>query len=230
MNAELILGNDLKIRTYPQYAFIDAILNNDKTDSDILCSIHIEDGSKFDWNYQYLNASVENANGDIVIHRNGLGVKPIGGFYCKYEDFKEITFHISYMQYTNVWDNISFFYISGDTPPFVTDDLSDYNFSVFCCGSLNVNIKDKREFFKNNIYKKEIPGWYKVKKQDDTMKLFSSHNGKKWDELSSTTVFYIQTSNVYIGFYLGLNNNQYHKWLCNNFIQIKFNNRDGKKN
>ena len=228
MNAELILGNDLKIRTYPQYAFVDAILNNEKTNSDLLCRIHIEENSKFNWDYNYLDALSENQNGDIFIRRKGLGAHKTGGFFCKCSDFKEITFEISYMQYTNVWDNISFFYTLDDIQSFESDVLYDYNFSIFCCGCLNVNVKHKREYFKNNIYENETPKWYKIKKENDIIKLFCSKDGKKWTSLSSVTVYDAKTSYVNVGFDIRLNNNQYHKWLCNNFIQIKFNDRDGK--
>lgn len=47
MNDELALGKTLNVRTYPQYAFIDAIMNNKNTNSNRLCNIHIKNNSKY---------------------------------------------------------------------------------------------------------------------------------------------------------------------------------------
>lgn len=45
MNDELALGKKLNVHTYPQYAFIDAIMNNKNTNSNRLCNIHIKNNS-----------------------------------------------------------------------------------------------------------------------------------------------------------------------------------------
>lgn len=227
MKKELLLKRNPNIRVFPQYAFLDAIVNNEKTNRDKICSIYISDNQNFSWKYQNLNAKTDVANNVINIYRKKHGVKPIGAFYCEYKDFEEIIFNIQYMQYTNIWDRISFFYDIKDSISFSDDSIYGYEFCIHCCGDWRVDVKGKNKYYKMNRHEAEVPKWYKIQKHNDKMQLYCSYDEKSWVEINSTLLD-SQDTNFKIGFNIHLYENQYQKWVCNNFIQIKFDKNGGK--
>ena len=227
MKKELLLKRNPNIRVFPQYAFLDAIVNNEKTNRDKICSIYISDNQNFSWKYQNLNAKTDVANNVINIYRKKHGVKPIGVFYCECKEFEEIIFNIQYMQYTNIWDRISFFYDVEDSISFSDDSIYGYEFCIHCCGDWRVDVKGKNKYYKINRHEAEVPKWYKIQKHDDKMQLYCSYDEKSWVEINSTLLD-SQDTNFKIGFNIHLYENQYQKWVCNNFIQIKFDKNGGK--
>ncbi len=56
MKTELLIESNPNIRVFPQYAFLDAIINNSNTNIDKICSIYITFNTFFNIKYQRLNA------------------------------------------------------------------------------------------------------------------------------------------------------------------------------
>lgn len=227
MKKELLIKRNPNIRVFPQYAFLEAIINNEKTNGDKVCSIHISDNKSFSWKYQNLNAETDITNDVINVYRKKHGVKPIGAFYCECKDFEEIIFNIQYMQYTNIWDRISFFYDIEDSISFSDDSTYGYEFYIHCCGDWRVDVKGKNTYYRINRYEEEVPKCYKIRKHDDKIQVYCLYNGKGWVEINSTLLD-SQGTNAKIGFNIHLYENQYQKWVCNNFIQVKFDKNGGK--
>ncbi len=222
----MIAGNP-SIRAFPQYAFLDAILNNSNTNIDKLCSIYIEDIIHFNWNYQELKADVNIIDGGIDVYRRGNGAKQVGGFYCECEEFEELIFRLQYMQYTNIWDRIAFFYDTEDAELFLDDNFCSYEFSMHCCGDWRIDVHGENTYYKINRYEDTLPQWYKLQKNIDTIHLYSSYDGQKWSVIN-TAQLESGGKKARVGFYIHLYENQYHKWICNNFIQIGFGKDNGK--
>ena len=228
MKTKLLIGSKPNIRVFPQYAFLDAIINNESTNIDKICSIYISEGAHFNWKYEYLNAAVDISNGDINIYRKVHGGQSTGGFYCECENFEEIVFSIQYMQYTNIWDKIVFFFDNGNATLFSDAHFCSYEFSIHCCRDWRVDVKGKNVYYRINRYEREFFQWYKIRKTNNIMQLYCSCNGKEWEEITSSVLLDEQNANGKMGFYIHLYQNQYQKWVCNNFIQIKFDKNGGK--
>ncbi len=228
MKTELLIESNPNIRVFPQYAFLDAIINNSNTNIDKICSIYISGNTCFNWKYQSLNAEVVVTSEGINIYRKMHGVKPSGGFYCECKDFEEIVFNIQYMQYTNIWDKITFFYDTEDSVLFSDDDFCNYEFSIHCCGDWRVDVKGKNVYYRINRYDSGFPKWYKIRKHKDEMQLYYSFEGRKWVGINKSITLDLQGEKTKVGFHIHLYENQYQKWVCNNFIQIKFD-KNGSK-
>lgn len=221
MKTELLIETNPNIRAYPQYAFLDAIINNQNTNADKLCSIFVCNNASFNWEYKNLNSKVDVSDGMISIYRNGYGIQTNGKFHCECKEFQEIIFHIPYMQYTNVWDGITFFCKTDKA-------IAGYEFSVYCCGDWRLDVNGKNVYYQNNKYESEIPKWFRVQRDNNIIRLSCSLDGIHWTVLNNATALDMPTNKIFIGFDVRLCENQYYKWLCNNFIQIKFNKKGGK--
>ncbi len=228
MRMELAIEGKPNIRVFPQYAFLDAITNNETTNREKICSIYIGNASDYKWKYDYLEAKIEIISDVISIYRKGYGVKPIGGIFCECDDFEEMIFNIEYMQYTNIWDKIVFFYDTRNSSMFSDDDFCTYEFSIHCCGDWRVDASGKNIYYKINRNEGEIPKWYKIRKQANRIQLYYSSNDMVWVEINDATLEDFGDRNAKLGFYIHLYENQYQKWVCNNFIQIKYDKREGK--
>lgn len=221
MKEELILNEKPFMRAYPQYAFIDAIINNNQTNSSLLCSIVVPNNDKYYWNYERIVGDIKN-RGDIVeIYRQGFGAHAGGKFFCDVEMLQEFVFHISYMQYTNVWDSITFFIK-------LKDNMIKYEFNIFCCGDWGLDISGTNESFWNNRSNSKNPTWFKVQISRNTIQLYCSFEGEKWSVLRENQLQEEYITNFSLGFDVHLCENQYFKWICNNFIQMRFDGKSGK--
>lgn len=217
------------IRVFPQYAFIDFIINNENTNISRLCNLYIENFDNYNWNYRQLNAEIRFENKTMEISRRGYGARPIGGFFCECSQFEQITFCIPYQQYTNIWDRITFFLEAGETQLFSDAFHCSYEFSIHCCKDWRIDVKDVMVYYEDNRKKeKKNPKWYNIKKQGNCIKLYCSFDGKKWDIVNSVEVKESNAKKIKMGFHIHLYGNQYHKWICNNFIQYKYDRFAGK--
>lgn len=96
MGTELLINQTPFIRVYPQYAFLDAIINTENTNAEKLCSILVRNNNEYKWNYTEMNAQLDISDAGIDVYRRGCGVHTAGKFYCEVEAFQEFTFCIPY--------------------------------------------------------------------------------------------------------------------------------------
>ncbi len=221
MGTELIINKAPFIRVYPQYAFLDAIINTGNTNADKLCSIIVRNNDQYKWNYTEMNAQLDISRDTLEVYRRGCGVHTAGQLYCEVEEFQEFTFCIPYMQYTNVWDSVTFF-LKAD------EGTIEYEFNIFCCGDWCLDVNGKNAFFQSNRQESEVPTWFKVQKNAGTIHMYCSFDSTEWLKVTDIVLPNVQTKKYRIGFDVHLCENQYHKWLCNNFIQIRFDNNCDK--
>lgn len=211
------------IRVLPQYAFVDAIINNVNTNNEVVCRLEIQNVNPKDWTYIIENGNIDVKDNTIAVRRMSYGTKPLGGWYKYIEDENEIVFNVKYVQYVNRWDRIIMFLDAHQN--FSLDEKLNWNFklSIHCCGNLRVDIDGKEVFYRSNKENKDIESWYKVKIYNSEIEIYASVDGVKWELLHvCENVRHIDDNKLIGGFYIHLFDNQYFKWLCNNFVQIRY--------
>lgn len=211
------------IRTLAQYAFVDTIINNVNTNHETVCSLEIQDINPKDWTYMIENGNIDIKDNTIAVTRRSYGTKPLGGWYKYIEDENEIVFNVKYMQYVNRWDRIIVFLNAHQN--FSLNENLNWNFklSIHCCGNLRIDVDEKIVFYRHNKANKDIESWYKIKICNSDIEIYVSSDGMKWELLHiCESVWNIGDDKLIGGFYIHLFDNQYFKWLCNNFIQIRY--------
>lgn len=223
MKKELPINLKPFVRVIPQYAFLDTIINNERTNTDMLCSLDIV-GLKLDeWSFEVEDAEIQIENETVNLYRKGVGLKPPGSWYHAILNGDETIFHIRYQQYTNRWDSIIFYLHTCDQMNGSDEQNWNYRLCIHCCGDLRIDINEDMVFFKSNLANEDIPKWYKIKVVQDKILAYRSVDGLLW-----TQFYEIQLSGLYgrqkyvSGFHIRLYDNQYYKWMCNNFIQIRY--------
>lgn len=211
------------IKLLPQYAFVDTIINNVDTNQETVCELEIKNINPKDWDFMIKNGSIKIEDNIISVSRKSYGTRPLGGWYKYIESQKEIVFNVKYMQYVNRWDSIIMFFNKHKS--FTLDENANWDFklSIFCCGNLRIDADDKMVYYRENKENKNIEGWYKVKFCNSDIEIYESSDGIKWELLyTCENRWYINEDKVVGGFYIHLYDNQYYKWLCNNFIQMRY--------
>lgn len=120
-----------------------------------------------------------------------------------------------------------FFYDTKKTPSFSEEVFNNFEFCVHCCGDWRVDINGRNVYYKINRYEGAFPRWYKLQKHDDKLHIYYSCEGKNWVIIDSIVLDFLG-KNANMGFHIHLYENQYQKWICNNFIQIRFDKNAGK--
>lgn len=219
----LPINNNPKIRAYPQYAFIDAIINNETTNADIVAKIEIENFDKFNWDYYVRNASVNISNNTVSFSRNGFDIDSQKCIYRVLNYNDEFIFNINYQQYTNRWDSVFVFIDVNNTKERIDNyPVMDFIFGRYCSGDLFFMSGENYHLItKDKIDKKE---WYKVYVVNGKIEIYSSIDTLEWNLIYIVDYIHVKENNdVTIGLECCLLDNQYNKWLCNNFMQIYFN-------
>lgn len=221
MKKELPINGEPFIRALPQYAFLDAILNHHDTNADEICRMEIEGFQAGEWHFTQHCADIRTEEETIHVYREGLGIESTAVWYRNMQKSSEIVFCLAYMQYTNRWDRVTFF-INGHTD-FLQDDEqpADYKLIVHCCGDLRVDVGKSTVFYKSNRESKEIPKWYRITAEDGRIALYVSWEGQKW-ELLHEEIVEVSLTKKKQGFCVCLCENQYFKWICNNFQLIRY--------
>ncbi len=223
MEKELVINDTPFIRILPQYAYLDAIINNQNTNTDLLCSLYVKGLRGNEWTFHIDEGEVQVQNETVDLYRKGYGVKTRGGWYHYVQKDDEVIFHIQYQQYTNRWDSVNFFLDTDEKFVFSNDLNCSYKFCIHCCGDFRIDVNEEVVFYKSNKESWDIFGWYKVKIKQEKVILYASADGEKWTMLYEAWAPEMHACrNLVGGFYINLHNNQYHKWLCNNFLQIRY--------
>ena len=81
MKKKLMINTEPFIRVLPQYAFVDAIINNANTNNETVCSLEIQTLNPKDWIYMIENGNVDIKENTITVSRMSYGAKPLGGWY-----------------------------------------------------------------------------------------------------------------------------------------------------
>ncbi|MBD5534259.1 MAG: hypothetical protein HDQ99_01035 [Lachnospiraceae bacterium] len=223
MKKKLTINIKPFIRTLAQYAFIDTIINNVNTNNETVCSLEIQGVNPKDWTYMIENGNIDIKDNTIAVTRMSYGTKPLGGWYKYIEDENEIVFNVKYMQYVNRWDRIIMFLNAHQN--FSLDEKLNWNFklSIHCCGNLRIDVDKKVVFYRSNKENQDIESWYKVKICNSNIEIYVSADCTEWELLHiCENVWHTDSDKLIGGFYIHLFDNQYFKWLCNNFIQIRY--------
>lgn len=227
MKKELPINGEPFIRGLPQYAFLDAILNNYNTNADKICSMKIQEFQTGNWQFMRQDTEIRIEDETIHIYRSGLGIECFAGWYRNVQKNSELVFELLYMQYTNRWDRVTFFI--DRQVCFLTDEEQpvDYKFIVHCCGDLRIDVGRDTVFYKSNRENKDVPRLYKIKAEGRRISLYASWDGQKW-ELLHETISEAPLTGSKQGFCVCLCENQYFKWLCNNFQLIRYEREAGE--
>lgn len=223
MKKKLEINTQPFIRVMAQYAFLDAIINNANTNQETVCSLEIQTVNPKEWTYMIENGIVDIKENAITVTRMSYGTKPLGGWYKDIDGENEIIFHVKYMQYVNRWDRIIMFLDAHQD--FSLDEKLNWHFklSIHCCGNLRIDVDEKIVFYRSNEENKDIESWYKVKRKNANVEIYVSTDGISWELLYiCENVWQTGDDKLTGGFYIHLFDNQYFKWLCNNFIQIRY--------
>ncbi len=223
MTKKLMVNMNPFIRLLPQYAFIDAIINNVDTNQETVCELEIKNIDPKDWDFMIKNGSIKIKDNIFNVSRKAYGTRPLGGWYRYIERQNEIVFNVKYMQYVNRWDSIIMFLDAHQN--FTLDEKSNLNFklSIYCCGNLRIDVNDKMTYYRENKENKDIEGWYKVKLCNADIEIYESNDSVKWELLHiCENVWHTNEEKLIGGFYIHLYDNQYYKWICNNFIQMRY--------
>ena len=223
MKKELPINTTPFIRALPQYAYLDSIINNDKTNLDRLMSLKIIEPKWCEWDFELKEADLKFENNIIHFFRRKHGAVLPGGAYRLVRKEEEFVFNLQYLQYTNRWDGVVFFLDWGKQFVFSDELKWRYKFTIHCCGNLCIEVNDKMKFYQKNIENQALIEWYKIKVGQNKIEVFISPDGLQWKLLHQEQIQELGSNNKMIsGFYCKLSDNQYYKWLCNNFIQIKY--------
>ena len=224
MTKKLIVNKNPFIKVLPQYAFIDSIINNVYTNQETVCSLEIKNINPQNWDFMINNGNINIKDNIINVSRMAFGTKTLGGWYKNIEHQEEIVFNVKYMQYVNRWDSIIMFLDAHQN--FTLDEKTNWHFkfSIYCCGGLRIDANDKMIYYRENKENKDIEGWYKIKLCNADIEIYESSDSIKWELLHiCENVWHINEVKLIGGFYIHLYDNQYYKWLCNNFIQMRYN-------
>ncbi len=230
MKKKLMINTQPFIRVLPQYAFVDTIINNANTNQETVCSLEIQPVNPKEWTYMIENGSVDIKENTITVTRMSYGAKPLGGWYKDIDGENEIIFHVKYMQYVNRWDRIIMFLDAHQD--FSLDEKLNWHFklSIHCCGNLRIDVDEKVVFYRSNEENRDIESWYKVKRKNANVEIYVSTDGISWELLYiCENVWQTGDDKLTGGFYIHLFDNQYFKWLCNNFIQIRYRKGEGDR-
>lgn len=215
----LPLGNEPRIRAYPEFAFVDMIENNKMRTEDIVLVGAVSEEVTDKW---YIECEAEQMflrGTEIEVRENCYAPKRIKRAYREAKENDTIIFRIDYQQYTNCWDSAGLFLdIKSDKYEDFTTHISAL--TNFCCNILRGAIADET----NNVEsKKQYPIWIKMHIDKSSLILSYAEVEGHWKEILRHEDIIDFSKNQYVlGVYVSMAERQYYKWLFNNFINYRF--------
>lgn len=207
------------IRTYPDFMFLDTIINNSTTNDSCISIISFPEDKISSLYYSLQTAEYEINGNDISIIRKGYDIDSRKAIWFETEsDFEDIVFQIKYQQFTNSWDSVLFFV---DEDP--TDEKLDFYPKLrlvigrYCNGMIYILTNGEYVYIPDKTDVK----FFRIRKEKDIIYFYVSYDNKDWTEVYNEE--FRTPEKLKIGSISCLQNNQYFKWLCNNFIMLKFN-------
>lgn len=210
------------IRCYPEFLFLDSIINNQKTNDVCVAELTIQDLDTKKWEMYVRNSSYSVHGRHIRFLREHFDTDSSKAMYRSLNLQNDVCeFRIQYQQYTNSWDCILFYADSINSNERIDDyPLMDFVVGKYCNGNLFMMIKGKYIWIGNPTgmsYSR-----FRLSSSEYKLKLEASNDGEEWDTLFLEKIFYEEDS-VSLGCLVCLADNQYNKYLCNNFITVMFN-------
>ncbi|NMA67389.1 MAG: DUF1349 domain-containing protein, partial [Clostridiaceae bacterium] len=228
-NKQLPINIKPFIKTFTQYLFLDTIANNHTTNSPIIGEITIPNYNEEEWEAYLQTASMKISKEKISFERNGYDIDSIKCIYREMEFNDELLIRIDHQQYSNRWDSILIF-IDDTIAKF--DDYSHmlYTFGRYCSGDTFTIADGDYNLYAHDEESCNPPDWLKISKKGNAISAYISHDGEKWTLIHAKEDFLSEnTCKPIIGVMLSMSDNQYYKWICNNFIQIKLNINEGER-
>lgn len=211
------------IRSYPEYLFLDSIVNNEKTNDVCVADIAVYDSYEIgkEWEIYCRNASYSIDGRKIRFLRNQFDIDSSKAIYRRMglqDDSCE--FKILYQQYTNSWDSI-LFYVDRINSSERIDDYPSLDFVIgkYCNGKMFMIAKGEFVWIDNP--KENSYVWFRVSLYERILKFEASKDGEEWETFLGDINF--EGDSISVGCIVCLMDNQYNKYLCNNFITIMLN-------
>lgn len=219
---KLPINENPYIRPFAENIFIDTIMNNEMTVGKCVAKVQIDQMSQFEWSYMFHHSIIQmNAETIIVEHDS------FDSFSAIYRELSEedvFVCKIEYQQYTNRWDSIVIG-IDHRKEHFREYPNMMFTYGNYCSNDLfSLQNGNYHRYSRNDI---EFPIWLKVVKEKQDITCFCSLDGIEWTIMFKYENVVFQ-DNCFIGILFCLNDNQYDKWLTNNFIQLRYNRTAGK--
>ena len=212
------------IRSYPMYLFQDIIMNNKRTNADVLAQIYIKNYSVYEWNVYSRNADVEvnRQTGVIQILKKDYDIDSSKSLFRKFNLKKdEIVIRIDYQQFTNSWDSLAIF-VDKDNSYKKIDSYSGLDLLIGKYCNESFYARSGRTGFYESL-NGESYNWLKICAYKGIISAYVSLDGDSWKEYElPEKIKYEENDVVSVGFACYLLDNCYFKWTANNFIQLSF--------
>ena len=210
------------IRCYAEFLFLDAIINNQNTNNERIAAVTIQNYDSLEWKTYFRNATYTIEDNTVHFIREHFDIDSSKSFFRSLNlRHDECVFCIQYQQYTNGWDCILFYADSNNTKERIDNyPAMDFVVGRYCNGNIFLMVKGEYIWIGNptgNSY-----SFFKISLSEFELTLDVSNDGKEWNTLFQDVLFSPNAS-VTLGCTICLLDNQYYKYLCNNFISITFN-------
>lgn len=221
---ELPINEHPLVRLYPEYLFVDAIINCDHTTDPCLVTISISSFTLTEWTVYEINSKVLFSKHIVQMIRNGFDIestKAISRPFSFDDDCAE--YHILQQQYTNRWDCVAFFADKNNT----LDKINDYPQMSFVLGRYSngdcfILANGNYQWIGKN--ENETYCHFRLLIENGFLLAEASKDGTEWKTFyKSSEPLFSQNDAIVTGCISCQENNQYFKWIANNFIQYKFN-------
>lgn len=220
---KLPINMEADTRSCPQYLFLNTIINNKFTNINEVAKIYINDFDKLDWSHYTRNSKFWIEENNIHFSRIGFDFDSQKCIYRKLSYNDELTFQIKYQQYTNRWDSIIAFIDINNTKERI-DNYPQMRlvFGRYCNGDLFIMSGEYYQLQKKEKYSKNE--WFKIKVVNGRIFIYLLYDNLEWSLINEVKNFKLtDDNNATIGLECCLLNNQYNKWMSNNFIQLYYN-------
>ncbi|MCR5020528.1 hypothetical protein [Ruminococcus sp.] len=219
---ELSISDSPFIRAYPEFLFIDSIIGQENLIEDEIAVVSVDGFKDSKWTFTFSNASyyVDSA---VHFYKRGFDIESVKAFYrpLNYHS-DEVIFHIQKLQYTNHWDSINFF-IEQHEPLEMLNDFEhmDLVLGRHCSGELFLIDHNVKHWF--GLPDGNVCDTFRISVSDGHVHVEAFAGGSYIPLYTSEQRLPESDETAYIGCMSCQEDNQYNKWLVQNFIQLKFN-------
>ena len=217
------------IRAYPEFLFLDAIINQEQYTGEEVASVSVDGFRESEWTFCFVNASYR-VDSCIHFYKKGFDVESVKAFYrplCFQSD--EVVFRIHTQQYSNRWDTLNIFINRKDTAEKLQDYLGmDWVFGRYSSGEMF--LIEHEEYHWLGMPDGESCDSFRIVIREGCVCLEGAAKCGEWKALYSTeNPLFQPEETAWIGCLSCQEDNQYYKWLAQNFIQLKFNANEQSK-
>lgn len=221
---ELPINNNPFVRAYMENIFLDSIMNNDMTTGDCVAKINLSSYEKDEWKKVLNKANIAINGEDIEVEH--YSYDSLSYIYRELHEIDELVFRIDYCQYTNRWNCIAI--AISDSLSALTDfNAMTFGYGYYCSRNFFTSYGNELKYH-NMGNKLDYPYvWMKMTKKMNRIECFYSTDKVEWIKLYEYENVSI-ADDSYVAILFSLQDNQYDKWIANNFIQTRFNRKEGK--